>query len=304
MKFSRRAFLKSASASLGLTVVDPFSSSQSDLEKTLAEVRANLLEMVNEERAVAKVPEVAMDELATQVAMKHAIDMATGQFYSHWGRDGLKPYQRYSFAGGTDATQENVSAADSTWSMKLQDLKQDTAYLHVRLYNETPPNDGHRKTILAPQHTHVGFGIAIDDLRLRMVELFVAKYVKVRPVRRSANPGSQLFISGKVLDRRYVVSHVEVCYEPLPKAPELNWLRQPRSYSVPKDCAVLQVRVPPPFTYADPNRGLIDVLPGGSFSFPVKLFKHEPGIYTVIVWIKRERTERAFPASEVCIRAE
>lgn len=304
MKFSRRAFLNSVSISLGATCLDRRSLSQADLEQTFAEVRANLLELVNEERAVAKVRALAMDELATQVATKHAVDMATAQFFSHWGRDGLKPYHRYSFAGGTEATQENLSAADSNWSMKLSNLKQDTAYLHVRLYQQKPPNDAHRKTILAPQHTHVGFGIAFDQLRLRMVELFVAKYVKIRPVKRKAKPGSQLFISGKLLDRRFVLSHVEVCYEPMPKPPELSWLRQPRPYSVPKDCAVLQQRMPPPFTYSDPHRGLIDVLPGGSFSFPVKLFKHEPGIYTVVVWLKRERTESIFPATEVCIRAE
>ena len=75
------------------------------------------------------------------------------EFASHWGRDGLKPYHRYSFAGGTDATQENVSAADNTWSNKLSDLKQDTSYLHLRLYQEQPPNDGHRKTSRAAAHT-------------------------------------------------------------------------------------------------------------------------------------------------------
>lgn len=304
MKCSRRAFLKSASASLGATFLDRHAFSQADLEQTFAQIRVNLLEMVNEERAVAKVTAVAMDEFATQVATKHAVDMATGQYASHWGRDGLKPYHRYSFAGGTDATQENISAADSTSSGKLRDLKQDTAYLHVRLYQEAPPYDRPRKVILGPHHTHVGFGIAIDQSRLRMVELFVAKYVKLRPVKRSAKPGSQLFISGKMLDRHYDVSHVEVCYEPLPKAPELSWLRQFRTYSLPGDCAVLQRRVPPPFTYSDPNRGQIDILPSGSFSFPVKLFNHEPGIYTMVVWIKRERTDSVFPASEVCIRAE
>ena len=175
MKSSRRTFLKSASASLGVALLDPLSTSRvDDLEKTFAEIRANLLEMVNEERAVAKVPALATDELATQVATKHALEMAAGEFTSHWGRDGLKPYQRYSFAGGTHATQENVSAADNTWSTKLSDLKQDTAYVHVRLYQEKAPNDGHRRTILAPQHTHVGFGLAVDHLRLRLVELFVA----------------------------------------------------------------------------------------------------------------------------------
>ncbi len=304
MKFSRRAFMKSASASLGITFLDPRSFSQADLEQAFAEIRANLLEMVNEERAVEKVPAVAMDELATQVATKHAVDMATAQFVSHWGRDGLKPYHRYSFAGGTDATQENISAADNTWSMKLKDLKQDTAYLHVRLYQEKPPNDGHRKTILAPQHTHVGFGIAIDHLRLRLVELFVARYLRVGPVRRSAKAGTEILFSAKMLDRRYEVSHVEVCYEPIPEAPGLSWLQQPRSYSVPADCKVLRPRVPPPFTYSDGARGVIDAFPNGSISFPIKLFKPAPGIYTVVMWIKHERSDNAFPASEVCIKAE
>jgi uncharacterized protein YkwD len=74
--------------------------------------------MINEERAVERVPPVAMDELASEVATRHAWDLIRGEFTSHWGRDGLKPYQRYSFAGGTEATAENVSSADRTWSMK------------------------------------------------------------------------------------------------------------------------------------------------------------------------------------------
>ncbi|HEY6661240.1 MAG TPA: CAP domain-containing protein [Pyrinomonadaceae bacterium] len=304
MNFSRRAFLKSASASLGVTFLDPRLLSQTDLEKTFAEIRANLLEMVNEERAVAKVPPVAIDELATQVATKHAIDMATGEFASHWGRDGFKAYQRYSFAGGTDATQENISAADNTWSTKLTELKQDTAYLHVRLYQEKPPNDGHRQAILAPQHTHVGFGVAIEQLRLRLVELFVARYVKVGSVRRTTKPGATLYLSAKILDHNYVLDHVEVCYEPLPKAPDLNWLRQPRSYSLPRESVELRKKVPPPFIYSDGVRGVIDALPGGSFSFPVKLFKEQPGIYTVVAWIKRDGTNKTFAATEICIRAE
>ena len=41
MKFSRRAFLKSASASLGIVAVDPLLLPQADLEKTFAEIRAN-----------------------------------------------------------------------------------------------------------------------------------------------------------------------------------------------------------------------------------------------------------------------
>jgi uncharacterized protein YkwD len=301
MKVSRRAFLQSAS---GVTFL-PFATSQKqDLEKTFTEIRANLLEMVNEERAVAKVPEVAMDELATQVATAHAIDMATGEFASHWGRDGLKAYHRYSFAGGTDATQENVSAADNTWSINLRDLKQDTAYLHVRLYQEKPPHDGHRRTILAPQHTHVGFGLAVEHLRLRLVELFVARYVQVGPMTRTAKPGSQITFKGRMLNREHVLNHVEVFYEPVPKAPELSWLREPRPYAFPKVVKVLRPKLPPPYMYTDRNSGVVDVSLDGSFSAPVRLFKDKPGIYTIVAWIKSSREAKAFPATEVCIRTD
>jgi len=269
-----------------------------------AALRANLLQLVNEERAVAKVPAVALDDLATRVATAHALDMASGEFVSHWGRDGLKPYQRYSFAGGVHATQENVSAADNTWSMKTKDLLQDTSYLHVRLYSEQPPNDGHRQAILAPQHTHVGFGIAIEKLRLRMVELFVSKYVQLNTVAQMAKPGDTVDFAGKLLKPNNALSQIEVCYEPLPNAPALDWLRTPRSYSLPDESIILVPKLPPPYLYADKRAGSIELSPGGSFSVPIRLFKDAPGIYTVVCWVKRTRSESAFPATEFCIRAE
>src|SRR5258705_9054160 len=162
----RRSFLRGAASCMALSTCTfdlraIFSQESQDVAKSFDEIRANLLQLVNEERAVEKVSALSLDELATRVANKHAMDMATGKFTSHWGRDGLKPYQRYSFAGGIDATQENISAADNTWSERPKDLTQDTAYLHIRLYQEKAPNDGHPKTILAPHHTHVVFGLAV-----------------------------------------------------------------------------------------------------------------------------------------------
>lgn len=127
MRFSRRGFLQSASASLGVALLDRSLLHVEDLESTFKEIRANLLEMINEERAVANVPPLAVDERATQIATKHAVEMAVDEYASHWGRDGRKPYHRYSFAGGTEATQENVSAADNTWTRQRGDLKQDAA---------------------------------------------------------------------------------------------------------------------------------------------------------------------------------
>lgn len=274
------------------------------LEQKFDEIRANLFEMVNEERAVAKVPPVAVDKLAEQVATRHAIDMATGEFVSHWGRDGLKPYHRYSFAGGTHATQENISSADNTWSTRFQDLKQDTAYLHVRLYQETPPYDGHRRTILEPHHTHVGFGLAVDNLRLRLVELFVAKYVEVKPLARVVKTRSQLTFAGKMLTPECLLDSVEVFYEPLPQTPELSWLREPRSYGLPGESRVLWPKLSPPFVYADINASVVKVETDGSFSTPVSLYHREPGIYTIVTWVKRHQGGKAFQATQVCVRAE
>jgi len=259
---------------------------------------------VNEEREVEKLNALAIDDLATLVATKHAVDTAKGKFANHWGRDGLKPYQRYSFAGGVDATEENISAADNTWSSQAKDLTQDTAYLHVRLYGEKPPNDGHRKAILGPYHTHVGFGLALDDLRLRLVEMYVAKYVEILPVKRKARPGETFVFAGKLLDSNHVLHQVEVCYEPLPKAPELSWLLVPRPYSLPDDSVVLLPTLPKGVSYANKTKGNLKVGIDGSFSVPVTLFREKPGIYTIVCWIRRSPFEKAFPTTEVCVRAE
>ena len=32
--------------------------------------------------------------------------------------------------------------------------------IEASYFNETPPNDGHRRNILAPEHTHVGIALA------------------------------------------------------------------------------------------------------------------------------------------------
>jgi len=304
MNSSRRGFLQSACAGLGGTLLDRAVLLDDDLESTIKDIRKNLLEMINEERDVEKVGPVEIDELATEVATKHALDMAVNEFASHWGSDGLKPYQRYSFAGGIHATEENVSAADNTWSLKVRDLKQDTAYLHLRMYQEKPPYNGHRRTILSPQHTHVGLGIVVHQLRLRLVELFVAKYVEVRPIKQAAKPGAQFPLSGKIMSRRYSLHHVEIFYEPLPTRPEMSWLRQARSYSLPNESKVLRPRVPPPFIYTDGSVGIVETAIDGGFRVPVKLYKQQPGIYIVVVWITSGKSVDAFPATAVCIRSE
>src|SRR5437879_7319429 len=108
---SRRSFLETGAAFALLKTIAfgqvPIERGRfSDDDVPLA--RERLLKLVNDERAKNDLSQLALDDLACTVATAHALDMANGHFLSHWGSDGRKPYQRYSFAGGVDAVQENL----------------------------------------------------------------------------------------------------------------------------------------------------------------------------------------------------
>ena len=244
--------------------------------------------MVNEERAVEKVPALAMDDLATQVATKHATEMAMHEFASHWGRDGLKPYHRYSFAGGTDATQENVSAADNTWSNNMDLLKQDTSYLHVRLYQEKPPNDGHRKNILIPTHNRLGVGLARakalegeSSPPLCVAQEFVDVFGKYDELPKTARAGQSITVAGRV-DAPVEFRGVGIALGPLPDELYASDLNSTSTYLMPVPYATYF-----PKGFVTPKEVKLE---NGRFSIELKLDRGA-GRYAVSVWGR-------FPSSE------
>ena len=268
-----------------------------------AELRGQLLELINIERGLAGAPEVTLDELACDVASRHALDMITGKFLSHWGSDGLKPYQRYSFAGGTDYSAENVSATDHIPSLKPDRVAAELINMNIRMHDEMPPNDGHRRAILGPEATHVGLGMALKGNSLRLAEMFLARYAQIDRLARESKPASKLVIKGKLLNKDHIFQHADVYYEPLPV---LNGARQlaGHRYSLPTEFVTLRPILSVSMRYADGTTGTIDVGSHGHFRVPVTLFKRQAGIYTVVIWIKKKQREQAFPVTEICIRAE
>jgi hypothetical protein len=150
----------------------------------------------------------------------------------------------------------------------------------------------------------VGFGLAVDKLRLRLVELFVAKYVEFKPTKLVAQPRETIEVAGKLIKLDVSLSTIEVFYEPLPTIPTLDWLRHPRGYSLPDESRVLVPKLEPPHSYADKKLGTIDVGKNGDFRVPVTLYKSTPGIYTILCWVRRNRTGKPFPATGLCVRAE
>src|SRR5215471_8005215 len=168
-------------------------------DEQLPLVRERLLQQVNTERLAAGLGELQLDDLASTIATKHAHEMVQESFLSHWGLDGSKPYQRYSLAGGSAAVQENCSAAEDIESISPLRIFDDLRDMHQSMIDETPPNNGHRRTILDPFHTHVGFGAALKGHSLRLDEIYLARYVHMDRVVAEAKPGSAIVLSGRLL---------------------------------------------------------------------------------------------------------
>src|SRR5256714_3974900 len=248
---NRRSFLTNTSLALGSILsqraqaADRSATAKSSPPASLEDehsrfLRSELLAMVNRERDSHGVETLKLDDFASQIAAAHAQDMASGGFLSHWGRDGRKPYQRYSFAGGTEATQENEGAVDhSGYFLTSEEFMGDILDSHRSMYFETPPIDGHRKTILAPQNTHVGFGVALNYGHVRLSEIYVARYVRVDGYPSTRPPQSKFKFSGQTLQPTYTIETIDVFYEELPSSPTLEWLRVARPYGLPNERTTL-----------------------------------------------------------------
>ena len=304
---TRRSFLQvAAPVAIGFRLI---TRGQTPIERgrfndnDLPLAREQLLKMVNKERATAGLGKLELDELACKVASQHAAEMVKLNFLSHWGADGSKPYHRYSFAGGTAATQENASAAEDIQSISSNGVLQALHDMHQSMIDEVPPHDGHRKTILFPQHTHVGFGMALQGYSLRLDELYLGRYVDIDRIPRQVKPKSSVLLSGRLLSRKCSLSGIDVYYEPLPAPPAMSWLRELRSYGMPGVKETLYPRLPDPYLYADGSHGTIEIERGGGFRVSIGLAK-KPGINTIMLWISEGEDEVDFPGAQICIRVE
>lgn len=307
-EFNRRQFLKQTSLSLLALGVSAGARSPFRGERSFAEdlnaVRAQLLDQVNRERAQAGVSALKLDGLANDVAQLHAAEMAQNNFLNHWSLDGRKPYHRYAFAGGTDATAENDAAADYSAPFASDDFADAPLRMHKSMHAEVPPNDGHRQAMLAPPNTHVGFGLATEGLHIRLCEIYVSRYVNIDPYPSVKPPLSRFMFSGRLLDPKYSLEGIDIFYEPPPSRPRRSWLETPRPYGLPENPTSLYMKLPANKVYDDGTSGTIEIVRPGTFRAPIELSRKEPGIYTIVVWVARSETSKMFPATHVCVRAE
>ena len=137
---------------------------------------------------------------------------------------------------------------------------------------------GHRRLSWRPS-TRSGFVVA-PQRSLRLVELYVARYVAVDPVPRQAMRNATVLLTGKLINSNHFLHQVDVYYEPLPAPVDDDWLRTPRHYSLPEIHVALRPKAPEGAVYTD-GRPVTYSWNWNEVSRAAKLFKDAPGINTL-----------------------
>jgi uncharacterized protein YkwD len=255
------------------------------------ELKRRLVEQINRDRRAAGVPAVEFSEELSRAADEHCRDMLLGDYMSHWNAAGWKPYLRYAAAGIRHATAENVwSVWQSDFDTSESQIWHNMELAHRSFMSEQPPNDGHRRAVLNPRHTHVGIGVAYNQTGLRLIELFGARYAELKPLPLRAGLKANLLLEGQVLQSHLQLFAVSIFYEPLPRPMSRSELNASGPYSLPAEERIERVALSEG-RYADGTVGRIVVDRFGRFSVPFGFWKGKPGLYTAVVWV-RERHER------------
>lgn len=263
----------------------------------LEQARAYMLELINRDRAAKDLVPVALDEAATTAAQRHAEEMAAEQYMSHYNLAGKSPNQRYTEAGGTGYSRENVylsttryvGAKDDESDSRLPLVaapafsRREIEEIESSYVNETPPNDGHRKNVFAPEHTHVGIGLARaagrEGRTLANAQEFVDRYADADPIPASVAVGAEVRVTGKTVGGARLRS-LSVAHAPLPAPLTRAQASAIHSYSVPAADATFW---PPPYRSARPVR----LSPDGAFESTIPLgLRSGPGLYYIGIWVE------------------
>ena len=116
------------------------------------------------------------DNVAAQL---HAESSLRDCYSSHWGIDGLKPYMRYTLAGGQQYDAENISGLD--YCVKAGDGYRRRGSIESELREAMDglmDSPGHRDNLLDGNHRKVNIGLAWDNYNTIVVQPFEGDYVE------------------------------------------------------------------------------------------------------------------------------
>lgn len=246
----------------------------------LEEAREYVLALVNRDRNEHGLEPVERDEAAERAGQRHAENMSHFGFTAHWGTDGSVPEQRYSEAGGDQMVQENAACFFDGTERQLDDspmfLPEELEKIELAFISELPPNDGHKKNILKPAHTHLGIGLAKPKgiQQLCMAQEFVDRYGEYDPIPSEAKAGDTIVVAGRVRDP-LEFGGVGIARLDLPKPLTAAQLNETSTYPIPEPDVVYY-----PKGFKTPKEVEFD---GERFRIEIRLDRGK-GLYEVSVW--------------------
>ena len=141
------------------------------------EEKRYMLELINIERENSGLNSVVLGDNAA--AQLHAEAALENCFAGHWGVDGLKPYMRYSLAGGYQPNGENGRGSD--YCIKASDRYTALGSIESEIQEAISgwmSSPGHRRNILDKWHKKVNIGLAWDKYNILAYQHFEGDYVE------------------------------------------------------------------------------------------------------------------------------
>ncbi len=256
------------------------------------ELVAYALELINRDRMANGLELVILG--SNTAAQKHAEERLANRFGSHWGMDGLKPYMRYTLAGGENYEAENGFMTETYWiGGRDPSYKRDPKEMLEQAQQSLMTSPGHRKNILDKWHEKVNIGVAYNNERLDLVQQFEGDYIDFDAPPNISN--NTLSMSGHIT--LGTIENVSLYYDPLPQPLSPAQLDAPPydyAYGLGEDIGTILPPLPSGFYYIDllPTDVVAktwDANSDGLFTVEAdigKMLEVGEGVYTVVVWVE------------------
>jgi hypothetical protein len=286
-------------AALGLWLLAPRPALAIDLPNpdNYREAQDLMLLRINAERARAKAAPVHADPIAAQAAKEHADEMCSGGYLSHWDRAGLKPSRRLNLLGSYHALSENVYMGSGALGS--------TSEMVERAMDTLMASPGHRQTILGPQFTHVGLGLAIspDQRAFYVSQEFITWIGGEYSCELNARVGQSVEFDGRFDATRYSLEQLAVLWEERPEPRTPRALMGTGSYrDGEKQYAGYSPNTKVYFPGLDTRHEIQADQQAGWFKSQVLLdFKGREGMYYIMLWLKDKRSGEMVHAATATI---
>jgi uncharacterized protein YkwD len=166
------------------------------------------LSLINSDRQENGLQNVTLSDINS--GQQHAEEMLAYGYFSHWDKNGYKPYIRYTLAGGKGAVSENIAQVEN-WPAAGISLKQALNESEWGMMNDDAAwSWGHKENILNPLHNKVSIGVAYDANFLYFVEDFENDYVSWIQLN---NTNNQIMMEGKLSRQVGEIRQVAIFYD-------------------------------------------------------------------------------------------